>query len=55
MKTVANVFAGLTLALAGSGAFAAPNLVTNGSFEDGLAGWTIGGTDPQGYPPVAIF
>jgi len=55
MKTVANVFAGLTLAMAAGAAFAAPNLVTNGSFEDGLAGWTIGGTDPQGYPPVAIF
>jgi hypothetical protein len=31
------------------------NLVNNGSFEDGLAGWTIGGTDGQGFPPVAIF
>jgi len=30
------------------------NLVVNGSFESGLAGWTIGGTDLQGYPPVAI-
>jgi hypothetical protein len=44
-------------------AIAAPNLVVNGSFEDpagqgagtGLAGWTIGGTETQGYPPVAIF
>lgn len=35
---------------------AAPvNYVTNGSFENGLAGWTIGGADAQGYPPVAIF
>jgi hypothetical protein len=34
---------------------AAPNLVVNGSFGNGLAGWTIGGTDAQGYPPVAIF
>ncbi len=33
---------------------AAANLVTNGSFESGLTGWTIGGTDPQGFPPVAI-
>jgi hypothetical protein len=33
----------------------AANLVTNGSFEAGLTGWTIGGTDTQGYPPVAIF
>jgi hypothetical protein len=31
------------------------NLVSNGSFESGLAGWTIGGTDGQGFPPVAIF
>ncbi len=55
MKAVTNVFAGLTLALATSAALAAPNLVTNGSFENGLNGWSIGGTDPQGYPPVAIF
>lgn len=35
---------------------AAPiNYVTNGSFEDGLTGWTIGGADAQGYPPVAIY
>lgn len=33
----------------------AANLVTNGSFESGLAGWTIGGTETQGYPPAAIF
>lgn len=55
----------LTTALVGAAAFAAPayaavNLVTNGSFEDptpgsGLTGWTIGGTDGQGYPPVAIY
>lgn len=41
-------------ALAASPA-AAVNLVTNGSFESGLAGWTIGGIDTQGFPPVAIF
>lgn len=43
--------------LAASGASAA-NLVTNGSFEtgaNGLTGWTIGGADAQGFPPVAIF
>jgi hypothetical protein len=55
MKAVTNVFAGLTLAMATSAALAAPNLVTNGSFENGLSGWSVGGTDPQGYPPVAIF
>lgn len=31
------------------------NLVNNGSFEAGLANWTIGGSDGQGFPPVAIF
>jgi PEP-CTERM motif len=31
------------------------NLVNNGSFESGLAGWTIGGSDGQNFPPVAIF
>ena len=36
------------------GAAQAANLVMNGSFESGLSGWTIGGTDLQGYPPVAI-
>ncbi|MFN7121038.1 MAG: PEP-CTERM sorting domain-containing protein [Hydrogenophaga sp.] len=55
MKAVTNVFAGLTLAMATSTALAAPNLVTNGGFENGLNGWSIGGTDPQGYPPVAIL
>jgi hypothetical protein len=34
---------------------AATNLVNNGSFELGLAGWNIGGIDNQGFPPVAIF
>jgi hypothetical protein len=29
-------------------ATAATNLVVNGSFEDGLSGWTIGGPDAQG-------
>jgi hypothetical protein len=43
----------LGLAAAGN-ALAVPNLVTNGSFEDGLNGWTIGGADAQGFPPVAI-
>ena len=38
-----------------SPAAAATNLVTNGSFESGLAGWTIGGIDSQGFPPVAIL
>ena len=37
----------------------AGNLVVNGSFEDGLNGWTIGGTDGpgqgSGFPPAAIY
>ncbi len=51
-----------TLFLAASALFAiaapasaATNLVANGSFESGLANWTIGGTDSQGFPPVAIL
>lgn len=32
----------------------AANLVVNGSFENGLTGWTIGGTSSDAYPPVAI-
>lgn len=48
-------FAAAAAILATSPALAATNLVTNGSFESGLSGWTIGGTDTQGFPPVAIF
>ncbi len=33
---------------------AATNLLTNGSFENGFAGWTLGGTETQGYPEVVI-
>lgn len=53
-----NKYVGVALVaalLGGVPAAAATNLVTNGSFESGLAGWTIGGTDGQGYPPVAIY
>jgi hypothetical protein len=32
----------------------ATNLVTNGSFESGLSGWTIGGMTFDGFLPVAI-
>lgn len=33
------------------------NLLTNGSFEDGLNGWTVSGTllDAPGYPVVSLF
>lgn len=47
--------AALATAVGSSGASAAINFVQNGSFENGLTGWTIGGTDSQGFPPVAIF
>lgn len=50
--------AALVLAFGGAQAHAG-NLVLNGSFENGLTGWTIGGTDGpgqgSGYPPVAIY
>jgi hypothetical protein len=50
------VLAGVAFAaVAMAGSAQAANLVANGSFESGLAGWTIGGTDSQGFPPVAIF
>jgi hypothetical protein len=32
----------------------AANLVVNGSFENGLNGWSIGGTAADNFPPVAI-
>jgi hypothetical protein len=50
-------FAAVAAFLATSPALAATNLVTNGSFEDGLTGWTIGGvdTDSPARPPAAIF
>ena len=44
------------LAITVAHAASAQNLVTNGSFEgtNGLAGWSIGGTAPDGALPVAI-
>ena len=41
--------------LSGSMAANAANLVVNGSFENGLTGWTIGGSWTDGYAPVAIY
>lgn len=56
MKSISKTAVGLLFALAAGVASALPvNLVSNGSFESGLTGWTIGGTDSQGFPPVAIF
>jgi hypothetical protein len=43
-----------SFAFAGA-ANAATNLVDNGSFENGLADWTIGGTWEAPYAPAAIF
>jgi hypothetical protein len=41
-------------ALSTAPGLAATNLLTNGSFESGLKGWTLGGTETQGYPAVVI-
>lgn len=49
------VFAAGVVAASVTAGTASANFVVNGSFENGLAGWTIGGSDSQGYPPVAIF
>lgn len=53
--TLAAVVAAAVVAFSATAQASPVNYVTNGSFEAGLAGWTIGGTDAQGYPPVAIF
>lgn len=54
MKKVMGLLAGALLMMATS-AMATPNLVTNGSFEDGLNGWTYTGTGTNdGYPAVVI-
>lgn len=47
--------AALAAMLMAGSAQAVTNRVANGSFEAGLANWSIGGTDTQGFPPVAIF
>ncbi len=54
MSFIKTVAAGVVAATFVAGS-ASANFVVNGSFEDGLTGWTIGGSDSQGYPPVAIF
>ena len=50
--------ASAVLAVTASAAHAVPNLVNNGSFEPGLAGWTLGGspttTSATTFPIVAI-
>lgn len=53
MRTLAG--AAVAAMLVAGPAQALTNQVVNGSFEDGLANWTIGGGDAQGFAPVAIF
>jgi hypothetical protein len=55
MRTVLGTAMAAALLASAPAAAVVNNLVSNGSFESGLAGWTIGGTDGQGFPPVAIF
>ena len=45
---------GLLVAFSVTPSSAATNLITNGSFESGFSGWTLGGTESQGYPAVVI-
>ncbi|OHB27621.1 MAG: hypothetical protein A2790_16475 [Phenylobacterium sp. RIFCSPHIGHO2_01_FULL_69_31] len=55
MKTLAVAAVAAGLAFAGS-ADAATNLLTNGSFESGLSGWTLSSTGAgQGYSPTVVI
>ena len=54
MKLMA-IVAGAATFLYASGAWAAPNLLSNGSFENGLSDWTIGGTAADNLLPAAIY
>lgn len=60
MRTILKALAIPALALIATPSFAVTNLLTNGSFENGFAGWTLdnsGETNPDGiqsYPPVVI-
>lgn len=49
-------FAGAAVSalLVPSAAGAATNLLVDGSFQNGLTGWTLSGTESQGYPEVLI-
>lgn len=56
LARLAGPLLGLGLAaglVAGGPAFASPNLLTNGSFESGLAGWTVGGA--IGSYPISVI
>jgi len=52
LALLAGLSLGLGLLAAGPAA-ATPNLLTNGSFESGLTGWTVGGT--TGSYPVSVI
>lgn len=56
MKTYAALFGAtaLAVALSSTPGLAATNLLANGSFESGFSGWTLGGTETQGFPAVVI-
>jgi len=47
------ILGALALSALSAPAFAG-NQLTNGSFEDGFNGWTLGGVSDDGYPPVVI-
>jgi len=51
------ILTAIILSASGLGAVSADaaNLVANGSFESGLAGWTISGSWESPYAPAAIF
>lgn len=53
MSKISTVIAASVL-LAFAPAANAANLLTNGSFESGFAGWTLGGGAADGFPPVVI-
>jgi hypothetical protein len=42
------------VAAAATSPAAAVNLITNGSFENGLAGWTLVNSNTSAFPPVVI-
>ena len=50
------VLGALALSALGAPAYAGPvsNQLTNGSFEAGFTGWTLGGMSDDGFPPVVI-
>lgn len=51
MTRLLTLAAGLLLCIGNANA---ANLLTNGSFESGLTGWSVGGTQGQGYLPSVV-